>query len=784
MGIEIIGKLTQKNNGDFKLVDLADVDYDGTGKSAKQELEKKIEEAKNSSTPYDDTKIKTDINTIKTDLGTEELTTTAKNVKGAVNEVAAQYKDIENNKADKNSVFTMANMGQDIKEAMTGGSVAVVGVNTVDTINTKNNAIESRNIKGHSIINLLNSEESEIGYMGADGIVDTSQTTYRVSPYIQVNSGDTISFAGRCQQWKVQLVIFDVNFNKIEAKTFSAEGGDVNTWGTLSPFTITNSDCVYIRFNYSKAVEQPFCYLSSTVPSSFIPYNEASLDWLKVKKENLMPNSITLDKLNLNNDNQLFLTDTIKYNTVTSYLYLPNLLYIVNGAYKTVKATDFPDQHPSGEFRFWVHDLSTLYFDSEEANKGNYPFIFKRLSQTVEQSGSRYQTIAVVKDKGIISNYTVEYIGNNVTLMIPNKLFLVEDEILPIYKNSIINNIEEGRKVTMMFKSDKSYSDGYYEYIEPKININPAKVGTDGFIGIIPSTLNWEDGFYGKKIAINIKKKTEITNKTPNLLFFGDSLTAKGTPSKTKDFLTNWGLSANMLGTVKDDYNVPCEGRGSRTFAQYIGYRSLETTDDTTSTPIYPFLKVATSEDKANHPTWCFTRTGSVKEQNYTEATDKSQDFYIFDFSHYLTSQGYSNPDVVIISMSTNDFWKYSESEATSICKLAYEIMINQILTACPDCKIGIIPNPAYASTKGDKEKVSKWNTVAQDYICGMNKSNVDIIGAWLSQSSDMSFNLAKNVEVAKGGINSYRQPDTIHPTPWGIKEASKSIACYIVNQL
>ena len=104
MGIEIIGKLTQKNNGDFKLVDLADVDYDGTGKNAKQELEKKIEEAKNSSTPYDDTEIKTDINTIKTDLGSEELTTTAKNVKGAVNEVAAQYKEIVNNKADKNDL--------------------------------------------------------------------------------------------------------------------------------------------------------------------------------------------------------------------------------------------------------------------------------------------------------------------------------------------------------------------------------------------------------------------------------------------------------------------------------------------------------------------------------------------------------------------------------------------------------------------------------------------------------------------------------------------------------
>lgn len=52
--------------------------------------------ASGSGTPYDDTEIKTDINTIKTDLGTEELTTTAKNVKGAVNEVNAQYKDIAN----------------------------------------------------------------------------------------------------------------------------------------------------------------------------------------------------------------------------------------------------------------------------------------------------------------------------------------------------------------------------------------------------------------------------------------------------------------------------------------------------------------------------------------------------------------------------------------------------------------------------------------------------------------------------------------------------------------
>lgn len=39
MAIEVIGKFKQKNNGTFKLVDLVDVDYDGTGKSAKEVID-------------------------------------------------------------------------------------------------------------------------------------------------------------------------------------------------------------------------------------------------------------------------------------------------------------------------------------------------------------------------------------------------------------------------------------------------------------------------------------------------------------------------------------------------------------------------------------------------------------------------------------------------------------------------------------------------------------------------------------------------------------------------
>lgn len=63
-------------------------------------------------TSYDDTEIKSDINTIKTDLGTEELTTTAKTVKGAVNEVAAQYKEIANKQPTDLSLDSATNLLQ------------------------------------------------------------------------------------------------------------------------------------------------------------------------------------------------------------------------------------------------------------------------------------------------------------------------------------------------------------------------------------------------------------------------------------------------------------------------------------------------------------------------------------------------------------------------------------------------------------------------------------------------------------------------------------------------
>lgn len=57
--------------------------------------------------------------------------TTYSKLRDRLNSIDSQIKE----KANKNEVFSMANMGQDIKEAMTGGSVAVVGKDTILTEN-------------------------------------------------------------------------------------------------------------------------------------------------------------------------------------------------------------------------------------------------------------------------------------------------------------------------------------------------------------------------------------------------------------------------------------------------------------------------------------------------------------------------------------------------------------------------------------------------------------------------------------------------------------------------
>ena len=162
-------------------------------------------------TSYDDTEIKTDINTIKTDLGTEELTTTAKTVKGAVNEVAAQYKDIANLSLTKHtdgkvyikkqdgslvgtgvevgndtdlSKVTMTMSGQTLKMLNDGNQIATVEIPTAVVTDEQLTTIIQSKIDDGTLTRLSLGDNSVSSANLQDKSITPNKTTFFKEKYI------------------------------------------------------------------------------------------------------------------------------------------------------------------------------------------------------------------------------------------------------------------------------------------------------------------------------------------------------------------------------------------------------------------------------------------------------------------------------------------------------------------------------------------------------------------------------------------------------------------------
>ena len=299
MGIEIIGKLTQKNNGNFKLVDLEDIDYDGTGKSAKQELEKKIEDAKNSSTPYDDSAIKADIKTLKDNEVTlvkdetsmegikdneyPTLTTTDKTLIGSINEVNAQFKDIAKKtitteeRAKLNSLenYDDTSVKNDIQtqksridtfttlqEGSTTGDAelidARVGANGV-AYNNVGNAIRTQikwitsdidKIKELKLVgkNKFDKTQQKDGYYYTSKGVLKELEGWAISEKIKANKGDILYLEVFNNMSAVHISEWDKYDNFLTWQNISTTSLDANKLsdGWYYPYSIANDNCAYI----------------------------------------------------------------------------------------------------------------------------------------------------------------------------------------------------------------------------------------------------------------------------------------------------------------------------------------------------------------------------------------------------------------------------------------------------------------------------------------------------------------------------------------------------------
>ena len=165
-------------------------------------------------------------------------------------------------KASKNEVFSMANMGQDIKEAMTGGSVAVVGKNTVLNENIVNEQItynKTNYVKTGK--NLYNKDLCVDGYYysGQDGNKYNNEYMSCIE-FISVTPSTTYTFN---QDNAVQIAYLDINSNFLSGKLFEV--------GQSTSFT-TPSNCYYIHLSVLKSLKNSGQLELGTAKTSYEPY--------------------------------------------------------------------------------------------------------------------------------------------------------------------------------------------------------------------------------------------------------------------------------------------------------------------------------------------------------------------------------------------------------------------------------------------------------------------------------------------------------------------------------
>ena len=204
------------------------------------------------------------------------------------------------NKANKTDIFTLANMGQDVREAMTGGSVAVVGVNTVLRENVVNGQITGE--KTDFIIgneNILNPHYCVIGRLYSDGIVHTDTdydkscyTTY----YIPVKENEPVYFSiksgGNPLAYLGKAFLYNINMVKDSEITSLISLDSTNKFATYTP-----SKSGFIRFSKEISLIET-CV--STISQAYIEFEQKLSSNIKISGlDNYVTNSEIKEKVEL-----------------------------------------------------------------------------------------------------------------------------------------------------------------------------------------------------------------------------------------------------------------------------------------------------------------------------------------------------------------------------------------------------------------------------------------------------------------------------------------------------
>lgn len=379
---------------------------------------------------------------------------------------------------------------------------------------------------------------------------------------------------------------------------------------------------------------------------------------------------------------------------------------------------------------------------------------------------------------------------DNSKLILPPKLFIVQGDELQIYKSSITPLYKRINTYKLSCIADKN-SRVKVDTIEDSYDLIESKLPASLRFGITQFTSN---KLYAKDVVIEKCAIENIKKKNPTIIHIGDSITNRGIAYWNNFFLQLKNVNAKFVGTMTNQGNMRGEGREGWRYSNYVGQHNVylnngkpihpQLSGNNSTLEQNPFIRLANDTDKQEHPNWCFRNTGAAKELSYAEDSNKTGDFYIFDFAHYLTAHDIDSPDVVTIALSTNDintlnWWKDS-------CTLGLDIMYKQIRKALPNAQIGIIPSPAWGMGRAQwEDRVVEWIETCIKQVKSYNDQKLNIVPIWCHMNREWIFPMDAGKPISDtNDTKEYSITDTVHLHNFGEKQYGHAMYSYTMNML
>lgn len=552
---------------------------------------------------------------------------------------------------------TDADLSQNVKELMTGGSVAVVGKNTIleeNIVNGQVTAIKTDFLEIGSS-NSFNKETIEL-----DKYVNTSNgdiqtlTNFFVSDFIPI-----LSLMPYIINVARQYVFYDGNKNYISGTSVASPFSNVS-------FT-SPENARFIRFslNYGAyAVDNARINMGSTL----LPYEKFYYVAKQIKptimdeqitNQHIRPKELTSDKLAFIVPEAVVGKNRFNKETVT----LGEYVNWVTGALATNEQYDASD--------LIAAEPLTTYSRKENSHIAfydkNHVFInglqMSGLSFTTPENTAFIQ-ISVPKtgtdteqlEEGSTST-TYEKFGYNlpgfiqkqneqevsVKINLPTKIYALVGQELNIYFDNIVNVTDLEYDFDVISTVGQQYKDFY--------RFTPSVSGSHE----IKITVSKNDiELVSKTSTIFVSDASVGTGVNKKLLLIGDSTTNNGFPSiKLNENFSTDPMNITLLGT-----------RGTA-----------------------PDLHEGRSGWKAQHYVSSAELSG-ITNAFWNPTTSK------FDFSYYISKNTVTTPDYVIINLGINDVFGYGDDGSLN-AEIAmvisrYNTMISSIKAHSPNIKIGI----------------------------------------------------------------------------------------------